>query len=65
MKIKFVKSPSGAPYFLGYFIGDEAEIEDAVAKDLIEQKVAVLAAEKPSDKAEKAISKAATGVEKR
>ncbi len=65
MKVRFIKSPSGAPYFLGYFIGNEADIEDAVAKDLIDQKVAVPVGEKPPERAENAASKQAAKAEKR
>lgn len=50
---------------MGYFIGDEAEIEDAVARDLIDQGMAVPVAAPPSAKAEKATLKAAEKAEKR
>jgi len=66
MLISFKKSPSGAPYNLAYFPGDLAEIEDAVASDLIYQGIAEKAeAKKPSEKTEKAISHQAANAEKR
>ncbi len=59
MYIEFIKSPSGAPLFLGYFAGDKVDIEDAVAKDLIDQGFA-----KPAKKAETATSNQAEKAEK-
>lgn len=52
---------------MGYFIGDEAEIEEAVARDLIFQGMAreVVIPENTHAKAEKATSKAAAAAEKR
>jgi hypothetical protein len=35
MKVRFLKSPSGLPYSLGYFQGDTAELNDITAKKLI------------------------------
>lgn len=67
MKVRFIKSPTCAPYLLGYNIGDEADLENAVAKDLIDQKIAVAVdtAQKPSERTEKAVSKEAEKAEKR
>lgn len=64
MKVKFIQSPSAAPYLLAYFIGDEAVLEDALAKDLIFQKIAV-SVDSVADSSEKAISKQAKQAEKR
>jgi len=36
MNIKFLKSPTAAPYFLGYNAGDVANIDDAIALELIQ-----------------------------
>lgn len=69
MKIKFIKSPTGAPYFLAYNEGDEADLEPAVANDLIAQKIARVVeqptATKPHETAERAISQQAKKAEKR
>jgi len=36
MKIQFIQSPSGKPYKLGYAIGEEADIKEGLAQDLID-----------------------------
>lgn len=60
MYVEFTKSPSGEPFKLAYFVGDIADIEDAVAKDLIDQGLA-----KPAKKpAETAADKGAAASEK-
>lgn len=50
---------------MGYFIGDEAEIEDAVARDLLDQGMAVPVEQPQAATAEKSTSKAAEKAEKR
>lgn len=42
MKVRFLKSPSGLPYSLGYFQGDTAELNDITAKELIAAGIAEL-----------------------
>lgn len=72
MEIRFKKSPTAAPYLLAYDIGDTADIEDAIAHDLIAQDIAepinpphTKTATKPSDHTEKATSPQAKKAEKR
>lgn len=64
--IRFIKSPTAAPYMLAYHIGDEADIEKDVALDLIAQGIAeavqtppTQTATKPHERAEKPVSPAA------
>jgi hypothetical protein len=70
MKVRFLKSPSGLPYSLGYFQGDTAELNDITAKELIGAGIAELVLEtnnqepvkpmietKISDKPKKAIKR--------
>lgn len=59
--IRFIKSPTAAPYFLAYHIGEEADIEKDVALDLIAQGIAeaVQTPAKPNERAEKPVSPAA------
>ena len=40
MKVRFIKSPSGSPHSLGYFQGDEAELNEITAKELIKAGIA-------------------------
>jgi hypothetical protein len=42
MKVRFIKSPSGSPHSLGYFQGDEAELNEITAKELITLGIAEL-----------------------
>lgn len=65
MKVIFIASPTAAPYYLAYNIGEQADIEDAVAKDLIQQNIATPVAQPPHQTAETAISKQAKKAEKR
>lgn len=65
MQIQFLKSPTASPYLLAYNAGDIADIEDAIAKDLILQQIATPTTPKPSDLSEKATSKQAARAEKR
>lgn len=39
-KVKFIKSPSCAPFHLAYHTGDEAEVQDEIAVKLITAKFA-------------------------
>ena len=41
MKVRFIKSPSGSPHFLGYFQGNEAELNEITAKELITLGIAI------------------------
>jgi hypothetical protein len=41
MKVRFIKSPSGSPHFLGYFQGNEAELNEITAKELIALGIAI------------------------
>lgn len=47
MKVRFIKSPSGSPHFLGYFQGNEAELNEITAKELIDLKIAIEVNEQP------------------
>lgn len=46
MKVRFIKSPSGSPYHLGYFQGDEAELNEITANELIKAGIADLVVSK-------------------
>lgn len=35
VKVKFLKSPTGAPFYLGYYEGDEVELDTKQAAELI------------------------------
>lgn len=61
MKLIFIKSPAGLPYKLGYKIGEEADIKEALALDLLDSGIAIKAepVEKPAPK--KRTSKKANG----
>lgn len=41
-KVKFVKSPTAAPFFMAYNAGETAEVSDEVATKLIEGKLAII-----------------------
>jgi hypothetical protein len=47
MKVRFIKSPSGSPHFLGYFQGNEAELNEITAKELIRLEIAIEVNDKP------------------
>jgi len=47
MKVRFIKSPSGSPHSLGYFQGDEAELNEITAKELIALGIAIEVYNKP------------------
>jgi hypothetical protein len=47
MKVRFIKSPSGSPHFLGYFQGNEAELNEITAKELIALGIAIEVYNKP------------------
>jgi hypothetical protein len=49
MKVRFIKSPSGSPHSLGYFQGDEAELNEITAKELIRLKIAIEVNDKPKE----------------
>lgn len=49
MKVRFIKSPSGSPHSLGYFQGDEAELNEITAKELIKLEIAIEVNDKPKD----------------
>lgn len=36
VKVKFIKSPSGSPFFLGYSIGGEGLVDIDTAKELLD-----------------------------
>lgn len=50
MKIKFIQSPSGKPYKLGYAIGEEADVKEGLAQDLIDGGYAISTAEAVAEK---------------
>ncbi len=50
MKVEFIKP--GAGYGLGYHVGEVGEVEDSLAKQLIESNVAIPAKEVKVEKAE-------------
>lgn len=64
MTVKFVKPPTGAPFFLAYNVGDLADLDDALANRLIEKQFAVKVSTN-AEKPENAASKLATKGEKR
>lgn len=41
LKVKFIESPTGAPFSLAYNIGDEVEFSELFAKELIGLGIAV------------------------
>ena len=49
MKVRFIKSPSGSPHSLGYFQGDEPELNEITAKELIKLQIAIEVNDKPKD----------------
>lgn len=49
MKVRFIKSPSGSPHSLAYFQGDEAELNEITAKELIKLEIAIEVNDKPKD----------------
>jgi hypothetical protein len=49
MKVRFIKSPSGSPHFLGYFQGNEAELNEITAKELIRLEIAIEVNDKPKE----------------
>jgi hypothetical protein len=49
MKVRFIKSPSGSPHSLAYFQGDEAELNEITAKELIRLKIAIEVNDKPKE----------------
>lgn len=56
MRVKITKNVTGDPYLLAYNEGDEVELEDALAKELINDGVAIPVAKnekKENAKAEK------------
>ncbi len=62
MKVKFLKSPTGAPFFLGYSKGQTANVSDEVGVELIEAKIAEAV---ESGKPEKATDGKAAAAEKK
>jgi hypothetical protein len=49
MKVRFIKSPSGSPHSLGYFQGDETELNEITAKELIKLEIAIEVNDKPKE----------------
>jgi hypothetical protein len=49
MKVRFIKSPSCSPHSLGYFQGDEAELNEITAKELIRLEIAIQVNDKPKE----------------
>ena len=49
MKVRFIKSPSSSPHSLGYFQGDEAELNEITAKELIKLEIAIEVNDKLKD----------------
>lgn len=49
MKVRFIKSPSGSPHSLGYFQGDEVELNEITAKELIKLEIAIEVNDKLKD----------------
>jgi hypothetical protein len=49
MKVRFIKSPSGLPHSLGYFQGDEVELNEITAKELIRLEIAIEINDKPKE----------------
>ena len=49
MKVRFIKSPSGSPHSLGYFQGDEVELNEITAKELIRLEIAIEVNDKPKE----------------
>lgn len=55
IKVTFIKSPSGSPYNLAYFVGDTASVDIETAKKLLD--AGFIEGEKAADNKETATAK--------